>query len=306
MTPLATELAGIRLENPLVLSSGILGLSASSLKRAADSGAGAVTSKSCGPSERPGHKCPSILPFSHGLLNAVGLANPGVSEMVKELVDFRKTCSRPLIASIFGATVGEFGDVAAVVAQAEPDMIEVNVSCPNVAAEFGRPFAADPKECGRIVRLVKERAGKIPVAMKLSAAAPSIAAVAKACEDNGADAITAINSVGPGMVIDVGVRRPVLSNKVGGVSGPGILPVAVRCVYEIFRAVRIPIIGGGGVIDSNGALQMILAGATAVGIGTGILERGLEIFGEIGRGIEAHLAENRIESVRKLIGAAHG
>ncbi len=304
--PLRVSIGKIRLSSPLVLCSGILGLSASSLKRVADEGAGAVTTKSCGLKERPGHPCPAIIPFEHGLLNAVGLSNPGVAEMVREVGDFRSRTSTPVIASVFGANIEEFGIVTEKIAEAKPDMIEVNISCPNVASEFGLPFGSDPNACAQITKLVRKKAGKIPVSMKLTANCPSIAQIAKICQDNGADAITAINSIGPGMLVDVNVRKPVLANRTGGVSGPCILPIAVRCVWDIFRAVKIPIIGGGGVSTPEGALQMILAGATAIGIGTGVFPKGLSVFNEINDGIRAFMREKKITKLSSLIGGAHG
>jgi len=305
MNHLNVSLGVIELASPLVLSSGILGMSASSLGLAARSGAGAVTTKSCGLSERAGHKCPNVLPFAHGLLNAVGLSNPGVDVMAQEIIEYRRTPQAPLIASIFGATIEEFGDVAERIATAHPDMIEVNVSCPNVASEFGRPFGTDPAACARITSLVKRKAGKIPVSIKLSPSCVSIGAMAKVCEDNGADAITAINTVGPGMLIDLNVRKPILSNKTGGVSGACILPIAVRCVWEIYRSVTIPIIGGGGVTATSDALQLIMAGASVVGIGSGVYKPGLSIFNSINEEIMNYLDTNNIPSISSLIGAAH-
>ena len=238
MNPLAVQIAGVALESPLVLASGVLGTTAASLRRVAQAGAGAVTTKSCSLAARPGHPAPCVLPWPGGLINAVGLSNPGVEAELEELAEYRRTCAAPLFVSIFGGSADEFGQLARRVAAAKPDLIEVNVSCPNVESEFGVPFAADPEACGRVARAVKDAAGRIPVAIKLSAQCASLARMAAACQANGADAITAINTVGPGMAIDTGVGRPVLANKVGGVSGAAILPIAVRAVYEIRQAVE--------------------------------------------------------------------
>jgi dihydroorotate dehydrogenase (NAD+) catalytic subunit len=303
--PLHVDLAGVALASPLVLASGIMGLSASSLARVAALGAGAVTAKSCGLEERKGHPCPAILPVPHGLLNAVGLANPGVDEMVGELAAYRAACAVPVIASVFGRTVEEFPEVAARIAAARPAMIEVNVSCPNVAAEFGRPFAADPELVGQITRAVRARVPDIPLAIKISLQCASIAQIARACADHGADLITAINSVGPGMAIDPNARRPVLANRVGGLSGPAILPLAVRAIYDIAAAVNIPIIGTGGVETATDVIQMVLAGATAVGMGTAVYTRGLEVFATINHDLETFLAERQIACLADLRGAAH-
>ncbi|MFZ2958186.1 MAG: dihydroorotate dehydrogenase [Candidatus Ozemobacteraceae bacterium] len=304
-TPLTTRLAGMTLRGPLVLSSGVMGLSAASLKRIAEAGAGAVTSKSCGLTERMGHKNPVIVPFAHGILNAVGLSNPGVEDMSREITQYKRETGVPLIASIFGTTIEEFGVVAEHVLSAKPDMVEVNVSCPNVAAEFGRPFGADPEACGRITRLIKEKAGKTPVTMKLTASCDSISRMARVCEDNGADAITLINSIGPGMLIDLNVRRPLLSNRSGGVSGACVLPIAIRCVYDVFRVVKIPLIGGGGVETAEDALQLIMAGATAIGIASGLYKGGIEVFDTINREIANFLKEKGVMKLSDLRGVAH-
>lgn len=302
---LHVNIAGIELASPLVLASGIMGLSASSMERVAELGAGAVTAKSCGLEERKGHACPAILPFGFGLLNAVGLANPGVDDMIEELRTFRLQSEVPVFASIFGKTVDEFPEVAARIAEAMPSMIEVNVSCPNVASEFGRPFAADPELVGQITRKVRERVTDIPISIKLSLQCLSLAEVAKACADNGADAITAINSVGPGMIIDPNVRRPVLANRMGGLSGPAILPLAVRAVWEIAEAVSLPIIGTGGVETAEDVIQMVLAGATAVGVGTAVYTRGLAAFSSINSDLHVFMQERGINSLSDLKGAAH-
>jgi len=306
MNRLATDLCGIRLESPLVLASGIMGMSASSMKRISEAGAGAVTTKSCGIGERKGHPCPCVIPFEHGLLNAVGLANPGIEEMNREISEFKIRVGKPLIASIFGKTEDGFGEAAARISLSKPDLIEVNVSCPNVASEFGLPFAADADACGRITHMVKERANGIPVSMKLSLQCPSIAAVGRACQENGADAITAINSVGPGMLIDLNVRKPILANQVGGVSGAAIMPLAVRAVWDLFRAVTIPIIGTGGVTRPEDALQLILAGATAVGIGSGVYAYGLDIFSATNAFLAQWLERDECSSLADIRGSAHG
>ena len=305
MNPLAVQLAGISLASPLVLASGVLGTTASSLRRAALAGAGAVTTKSCSLAPRKGHPAPCILPWKAGLLNAVGLSNPGVDAEIAEIAEYKQTCFAPLFVSIFAGSPDEFGKLARRVAEAKPDLIEANVSCPNVQSEFGTPFAADPEACGRVVRAVKENAGAIPVSIKLSAQCASLARMAVICRQNGADAITAINTVGPGMWIDTGTGRPALSNLVGGVSGAAILPIAVRAVYEIRRAVDLPIIGTGGVSCAADALQLIMAGADAVGLGSGIYAGGVELFGEINRGLADFLKEGGFDSLARVRGLAH-
>ena len=304
MNPLAVQIAGIALESPLVLASGVLGTTAASLRRVAQAGVGAVTTKSCSLAARPGHPAPCVLPWPGGLLNAVGLSNPGVEAELEELAEYRRTCAAPLFVSIFGGSADEFGQLARRVAAAKPDLIEVNVSCPNVESEFGAPFAADPEACRRVVRAVKENAGDVPVSIKLSAQCASLARMAVVCRQYGADAITAINTVGPGMWIDVGTGRPALSNTVGGVSGPAILPIAVRAVHEIRKAVDLPIIGTGGVSCAEDALQLIMAGADAVGVGSGVYAGGVDLFGEINRGLAAFLKERGFDSLAQVKGLA--
>lgn len=303
---LKVRLAGVELASPLVLASGILGVTASSLARVARHGLGAVTTKSFSLDERTGHKGPTIVAFDHGWLNAVGLSNPGWEGATAEIRDYRTRSTTPIIASIFGRTVDEYPRLAEKAAEALPDLIEVNVSCPNVASEFGTPFEADAAALASLTREVKRAAGKIPVSVKLSANYGAIARMAKVCEEHGADAITAINTVGPGMLIDLEVRRPVLSNGAGGVSGACILPIAVRSVFEIHKAVRIPILGTGGVSSAEDALQMILAGATAVGIGSALAFDGLERVSEIHEGLLRWMQAHGVRSLEELRGGAHG
>jgi len=304
--PLRTTVAGVTLETPTVLASGILGVTASTLDFAARAGAGAVTLKTCGLTPRKGHPGPSILPVRHGLLNAVGLSNPGAAAAAEEIRAFKARSRTPVFASVFGRTEEEFADAAAVLAEGGPDLIEVNVSCPNVESEFGQPFGSDFDSVARITEGVKAVSEKIPVSVKLTIHCPSVVQMARVCKEHGADAVTAINTVGPGMHIDVPAARPVLSNREGGLSGRAILPLAVRAVYRIKAAVDIPVIGTGGVDDLDGALQMLLAGADAVGIGTGVYTAGVGLFGELRVGLRDHLVERGLPGIDSLRGVAHG
>ena len=303
---LAVDLCGVRLSNPLILAAGILGTGAELLERVAQAGAGAVTAKSCGLEPRVGHPNPTVLDWGYGLINAIGLANPGVEEMAAILKDAKgrlELLGVPLIASIFAETVEDFAKVAHRVSKAEPDFIEVNISCPNVAAEFGRPFAADPDSAAAVTRAVKG-ATHLPVIVKLSPNVTDIATIARAVETAGADAIAAINTVA-GMAIDVDCGQPILANRVGGVSGPAIRPIAVRCVYEIYQAVDIPIIGLGGVVDGRDAVEMIMAGATAVGVGSAVYYRGVDAFGEIVREITSFMVKHGHKTLADFRGMAH-
>ena len=303
MVDLSCDLLGLRLRNPLVLASGVLGTSAALLRRAAAAGAGAVTAKSCGPTPRAGHPNPVALDWGGGVINAIGLSNPGAEVEVGMLTEARamlEPLGVPLIASIFAGTAAEFADVARTVAKALPHLIEVNISCPNVGDEFGAPFAGSCASAAAVTAAVKA-AVAIPIAVKLAPNVPNIARIAAAVVEAGADAITAINTM-PGMVIDAEAGRPVLSNRVGGISGPALKPIALRCVYEIAGAVDVPIIGTGGVTTGRDAAEMLMAGATAVGVGSAVWYRGVAALGEIAGELEAFMEQEHYASLAVVRG----
>jgi dihydroorotate dehydrogenase (NAD+) catalytic subunit len=299
------------LPKPLVLASGILGTEAALMDRIARAGAGGVTAKSCSLEPRAGHPNPTVLAWEHGLINAVGLANPGVEAEVEELRRTKallKLQGAALIASIFADTVKNFALVASRVVEAGPDLVEVNISCPNVHDEFGTPFAADASAAAEVTAAVKAAvaAGSSapPILVKLSPNVTDIAAIARAVEAAGADGISAINTL-TGMIIDLHAQRPILANRTGGLSGPAIRPLAVRCVYDIYRAVDIPIVGMGGVSSGRDALEMIMAGATAVGVGSAVYEGGAEVFGRILDETAALMEDLGYERVAEMRGVAH-
>ena len=300
---LETEFCGLKLKNPTVLASGILGTNAALLKRVVREGAGAVTMKSIGPREKLGHPNPTVIEWEHGLINAVGLPSPGYQNIESEFAEL-KNCSAPIIASIYGASVEEFETVAEAVAEYKPAIIEINISCPNTKKE-GQIFGMSPEMATDVVSAVVAKTGKIPVMPKLTPQAPKIADIAIACEKAGANAICAVNTLGPGMLIDIEARKPILANKFGGVSGPAIKPIAVRCVYQIYRAVSIPILGMGGINSGKDAVEMMMAGASAVGIGTATHYRGIEAFKLIADEIKQWMKEHEVKSVKDLVGAAH-
>ena len=305
---LTVGLCGVGMPSPLVLASGILGTQAELLARVARAGAGAVTAKSCSLLPRAGHRNPTVLAWEHGLINAVGLANPGIDAEVQELAR-AKEMLRPLgvalIGSVFAETVEGFAQAAARLVEVGPDLIEVNISCPNVHDEFGTPFAADPVAAAEVTAAVKEAvAGRAPVLVKLSPNVADIAAIARAVEAAGADGISAINTL-TGMIIDLHARRPILANRTGGLSGPAIRPLAVRCVYEIYQAVRVPIVGIGGVSSGRDAVEMIMAGAAAVGIGSAVYGQGPALFGRIGAEMVQWMAELGYHRVDEMRGTAH-
>lgn len=303
---LTCRLLHLRLRNPIVLASGIIGTSPTLLKRAAEAGVGAVTAKSCGPVLRAGHPNPIALDWGGGLINAVGLTNPGAKEEARLLAQARTLLAPlgvPLIASVFAGTVEEFAQVARTVAAAQPDLIEVNISCPNVGDEFGTPFAGTCESAAAATAAVKDAVG-IPIAVKLAPNVPDIGRIAAAVVEAGADAITAINTM-PGMIVDAEAARPVLSNRVGGISGPALKPIALRCVYEIARAVRVPIIGTGGVTTGRDAVEMLMAGATAVGVGSAVRYRGVKALGEIADELETFMRNEGYAALDEMRGLAH-
>ncbi|MCB0211556.1 MAG: dihydroorotate dehydrogenase [Anaerolineae bacterium] len=300
---LTCQFLDFELNTPFVLASGIIGTSASLMVRAAHNGAGMVTAKSCGPTPRAGHPNPVAFNFDGGLLNAIGLTNPGAVEEVELLAETRQQLQPlhvPLIASIFGGTVTEFGEVARVVAASQPDMIEVNISCPNVGDEFGTPFAGAVESAAAVTDSVRQ-AVSCPISIKLAPNVPDIARIAAAVVEAGADAITAINTM-PGMVIDPASGQPLLHNNVGGISGPALKPIALRCVYEIAKAVSVPIIGTGGVSTGQDAAEMLMAGATVVGVGSAVYYRGVAAMQEVGQELVAFMDRYGYSCIEALSG----
>jgi dihydroorotate dehydrogenase (NAD+) catalytic subunit len=309
MADLQTTFLHYTLPTPLVLASGIWGTTASLLERAARAGCGAVTAKSCGPEPRAGHVNPTCLDWGHGLINAIGLANPGAEAEVALLSAAKARLAplgAPLIASIFGGPPEEFGVVARAVAAAQPDMIEVNISCPNVHSEFGEPYAGSPDAAAAVTAEVKAAvaAAGIPVIVKLAPNVPSIGRIARAVVSAGADALCVINTM-PGLVIDAESGQAVLANRSGGLSGPAIKPIALKCVYDARRACPdTPIIGTGGVTTGVDAIEMLMAGASAVGVGSAVYYRGPDAITAIKHELAAWL-DGHGRTLADVIGAAH-
>jgi dihydroorotate dehydrogenase (NAD+) catalytic subunit len=303
MPDISTKLLGIRLRNPTILTSGILGVTAASLLRIANSGAGAITTKSIGPVKREGHPNPIVVEVQCGLLNSVGLSCPPMAESLHELKNLLKKVKIPVIASFYGRTPDEFGEIAARISELKPDFLEANISCPNLESESGRPFSTDGKISAKITREIKN-SSNVPLIMKLSPNVSDITKIAKKVEEAGADIISCINSYGPGMVIDIETGAPVLGNRFGGLSGPGIKPIALRCVYEIYGTVKIPVIGIGGISTGKDAVEMLMAGASAVGIGTAVMYDGIEVFEKISQELEKFMETHNYGRVEELIGKA--
>ncbi|HET90186.1 MAG TPA: dihydroorotate dehydrogenase [Chloroflexi bacterium] len=305
---LSTILCGVRLPNPTVLASGVLGLSHQVMARVARAGAGGITSKSCSLKPRAGYHNPTILDWGMGLINAVGLSNPGVEVMVEELQAARELLAPqgiPLIASIFAETIYDFGTVARFISPARPDLIEVNVSCPNIDDRYRLMFAADPYVASQVTRRVKLNTD-IPVLVKLSPNVTDLSRIAEAVVEAGADGITAINSLGPGIILDVKTLRPLLAHVTGGLSGSAIRPIAVRCVRDIRRAVgeEVPIVATGGVTTGRDVVEMLLVGAAAVGIGSAVAQRGMDVFRQVNEELRAYMVEHGYGRLSDLRGKA--
>jgi len=301
MLDLSTYIAGVKLKNPTILSSGIFGTSSELIKRAFENNAGAATIKSIGPVPRDGNNNPNVIDFGHGLLNAVGLPSPGYKNMDMEFDELSKI-KEPVIWSIYGSKIEDFVNITKYIIRYKPRIIELNISCPN--KEKGMLFSQDRNCAADVTKAVKNAANDIIIIPKLSPNVTNIAEIAYACEKAGADAINAINTV-QAMVINIDAKKPVLHYKKGGISGPAIKPVAVRCVYDIYENVKIPIIGTGGITNGRDAIEMIQAGASAVGIGSAVYYHGIGVFGSIVNEIKEWMQENNYNSIKELIGIAH-
>lgn len=304
MPDLSVSLCGVSLKNPLVLASGIMGVSAASMKFVQDHGVGAVTCKSIGPVERTGHKNPTVYAWEHGLTNAVGLPNPGADAAIPILKEAKETLSVPLIISMFADTVDNFARVAAKLAAVAPAAIEVNLSCPNTERDLGPMFALDVESTANVIGAVKKVTGKTPVIAKLTADAADCTEIGKAAEAAGADGITISNTLSS-VLIDIYAKRPILTNTVGGISGPAIKPIVLRAVYNLYTSVKIPIVGLGGVTTGEDAVEMIMAGAVAVGVGSAVYYRGIEVFALIAQEMETFMKNEGYQTVEEMKGIAH-
>lgn len=306
MPSLKVKFLGIEFSNPLVMPSGILQEVAAHYQ-AEKNGLGGVTTKSMTREPREGNPMPRVIKYEHGILNSVGLRNPGIKKGVGEWAKFIKATKIPVIASVFAVKVADFVYLAAAVEKINPVMIELNLSCPNTVDELGQPLGMGVESTAAAIRAVHQALKKeTKILAKLSPNVNNIGEVAKAAEANGADAISAINTVGPGMVIDIRRKKPMLGNTVGGVSGPGIRPVAVRCVWDIYNSVKIPILGMGGVETARDVVEIMLAGATLVGVGSAWYRHGFGIYEKIKTDLWQYMKENKINKLTELVGGAHG
>lgn len=292
-------IAGVELKNPVMTASGTFGSGAEYSEFVDLSRLGAVVTKGVANVPWPGNPTPRIAEVYGGMLNAIGLQNPGMEVFCSRDIPFLKQYDTKIVVNVCGRTTEDYCEVVERLADEPVDMLEINISCPNVK-EGGIAFGQDPKAVEAITREIKRHA-KQPVIMKLSPNVTDITVMAKAAEAGGADALSLINTL-TGMKIDVKRRTFAIANKTGGMSGPAVKPVAVRMVYQTAQAVKLPIIGMGGIATAEDALEFILAGATAVSVGTANFYRPTATV-EIADGIEAYMKENKVEDIRELIGA---
>lgn len=278
-----------------------MGYSAESMNRIVKVGAGAVITKSVGIEPRVGYVNPTVVQAEAGLINAMGLPNPGIDVYAEE-IKFSKTILRaPLIVSVFGYSADDYATVAKKATGSGADAIELNVSCPHVK-QTGAEIGQNPKLLSEVVQKVKASINK-PLIVKLSPNVADISVLAQAAVKAGADALTAINTL-KAIAIDTETMMPILNNIKGGLSGAAIKPVALRCVYDIADACNVPIIGCGGVTNWRDAVEFFLAGASAVQIGTAVADN-IEVFQSVTKGVETYLRKKHYGSVKEIVGLAH-
>lgn len=298
---LEVEILNMKLKNPILLAAGVLGSTASSLNWAARNGAGGIVTKSFSLEQNKGYPNPTTIEVRGGIINAIGLSNPGVQAFKVELEKIDGKV--PTIASLYGSSPEEFSMVAKEVDDMV-DALELNVSCPHAMTGCGASIGQDPDLTAEIVRKVKQTV-QIPVIVKLTPNVTDIIEIAVAAANAGCDGLTLINSLGPGMCIDLETARPVLSNRFGGMSGPAIKPIALRCVYQVYEAVKIPIIGVGGIMDYADAVEFLYAGARCIQVGTAVMYQGLDVFQRIANGMERFMKDKEFHSVDEMVGLAH-
>ncbi len=297
MADLKVNIAGVEWKNPVTTGSGTFGFGREYAEYFDLSELGAVCLKALSAKPRLGNKSPRIAETNDGILNSVGLQNPGAEHFLENELEWLRQFDTKLIANLCGSTVEDYVEVAEMLGD-KLDMLELNISCPNVKVG-GMAFGTDPKMVEEVTSKVKAVA-KAPLIVKLSPNVTDITEIAKAAEAGGADALSLINTL-LGMKIDIKTRRPVLNNNTGGLSGPAIMPVAVRMVHQVRQAVKLPIIGMGGITSGEDAIEFLLAGADAVAVGTaGIVDPYAWI--KVRNGINDYLDQNGYKSVKEIVG----
>lgn len=294
----AVNIAGVELKNPVMTASGTFGSGAEYSSFVDLSELGGVVTKGVANIPWAGNATPRIAETHGGMLNAIGLQNPGIDVFIERDIPFLKQYDTKIIVNVCGRSVEDYCEVVERLAQEEVDLLEINISCPNVK-EGGIAFGQDPKFVEHITQELKKRA-KQPIIMKLSPNVTDITEMARAAEAGGADGLSLINTL-TGMKIDVNRRSFALANKTGGLSGPAIKPVAVRMVYQVANAVKLPIIGMGGIMNAEDALEFIMAGATAISVGTANFVNPYATV-EIANGIKEYMVRTNIYDINELIG----
>ncbi|MEI3229225.1 MAG: dihydroorotate dehydrogenase [Lachnospiraceae bacterium] len=293
------DLAGVTLDNPVMTASGTFGSGEEFSEFVDLNKLGAVVTKGVANIPWEGNPTPRVSEVYGGMLNAIGLQNPGIDLFIERDIPFLKKYDTKIIVNVCGKSTADYCEVVERLAEQPVDMLEINISCPNVK-EGGIAFGQDPKSVEAITKEVKKYA-KQPVIMKLSPNVTDITEMAKAAEAGGADVLSLINTL-TGMKINIHKRKFALANKTGGMSGPAIHPIAVRMVYQTAQAVKLPIIGMGGILTAEDAIEMMLAGATAVSVGTANFHNP-KVTEEIVAGMQTYLEEQQIADIRELIGA---
>ncbi|MGB9882852.1 MAG: dihydroorotate dehydrogenase [Methanomassiliicoccales archaeon] len=298
---LQTKLSNLVLSNPTILASGILGETAGCINAVAKSGVGAIVTKSIGSVPKEGYPNPTVVELEFGYINAMGLPNPGIDEFEKEIID-SISCGVPIIGSIFASDETEFTYLGKRMEKIGVAALELNLSCPH-AKGYGMEIGIDPEIVRKIVSKIKDEI-RIPVFAKLTPNTHRLIDVAKAVEEAGGDGVVAINTV-KAMSISIDLKRPVLANRYGGLSGPAIRPIGIRCVYELYEALNIPIIGVGGIVTWKDAVEYLMAGATALQIGSAVQKKGLRVFKDINNGLRKFLEREGYSAVNEIVGVAH-
>lgn len=293
------SLAGVTLKSPVMTASGTFGSGEEFSEFVDLNRLGAVVTKGVANVPWEGNPTPRVAEVCGGMLNAIGLQNPGIDLFIRRDIPFLKQYDTRIIVNVCGRSVADYCEVAERLSDQPVDLLEMNISCPNVK-EGGIAFGQNPKSVEEITKEVKRHAAQ-PVIMKLSPNVTDITETARAAEAGGADALSLINTL-TGMKIDVHTRRFALANRTGGLSGPAIHPIAVRMVYQTARAVKLPIIGMGGIQTAEDAIEMMLAGATAVSVGTANFQNPAAVIA-VTEGMEAYLIEHGIAEVSELTGA---
>lgn len=295
---LAVDFCGVTLKNPITVASGTFGFGHEYGQFFNPSALGGISVKGLTPLERPGNPPPRIAETPSGMLNCVGLQNPGIDRFITEQIPYLRQFDTAAIANVSGNTVEEYCGMVEKISDADVDLIEMNISCPNVKCG-GMAFGTQPQMVEEVVSAAKKYAKK-PLIVKLSPNVTDIAEIARAAVSAGADALSLINTI-LGMRIDTETRRPVLSNTMGGLSGPAVLPVAVRMVYQVRQAVDVPILGMGGIRTGRDVVEMMLAGANAVAIGAAMFRDPLCPVKALAE-LKTYLAEHQIKDVNELSG----